>query len=204
MEVDAAKETDSPPSEDTFEASRVPKSVVTDYRAMYAHGIHFRILSAEEDEITCDSGIAACVWQQDRGANSLSSAHLTRKPYFGWIKEILELDYKSHCCVVLVCSWIYVDVVENSNKIVRDRYGFVLGNFTSPIPLGPASFAFPTQCKQVFFYNDSSWNSSRGGDWKVIIGTQVRERRVAEEDSRPDIAIMKVGWDSKHEGLQAP
>jgi hypothetical protein len=89
----------------------------------------------------------------------------------------------------------------NNKKIVMDRYGFFLGNFRLPIPLGPLSFAFPTQCKQVFFSNDETWNSKRGGDWKVIIGSEVRGRRVAQDNRTPDIEILKPGRDADYEGL---
>lgn len=50
LEIDRAKQTDNPPSKDTFEASRVPELVAIAYRAMYAHGIYFRVLSAEDDK----------------------------------------------------------------------------------------------------------------------------------------------------------
>jgi hypothetical protein len=30
--------------------------------------------------------------------------------------------------------------------------------------VGPKSFAFPTQCQQVFFSDDENWNDERGGD----------------------------------------
>jgi hypothetical protein len=51
-----------------------------------------------------------------------------------------------------------------------------LENFNSTMPVGPKSFAFPTQCQQVFFSSDENWNVERGGDWKVICGTEVRGR----------------------------
>jgi hypothetical protein len=54
--------------------------VATTFCALYAHKIHFRVLIEKEDKI---SGIAAFVWQQDRGANSISTVDLIEKPYIG-------------------------------------------------------------------------------------------------------------------------
>jgi hypothetical protein len=70
--------------------------------------------------------------------------------YAGWIEEILELNYRSHCCIVLLCSWIPAKVVPGNTKILQDKYGFAVGNFVRTMPPGLDSFAFSTQCKQVF------------------------------------------------------
>jgi hypothetical protein len=53
---------------------------------------------------TCNSGVAACIWQRDNRPNLVPSGALISKAYVGWIKEILELNYRSHYCIVLVCS----------------------------------------------------------------------------------------------------
>jgi hypothetical protein len=80
MEIDRAMQTNSPPSEDTFKVSRVPESLAIGYCAMYAHGIHFRILSAEEVKFTYNNEVAACIWQRNRRAHLVFSANLTKKP----------------------------------------------------------------------------------------------------------------------------
>jgi hypothetical protein len=49
------------PTQEELEESTLPEKVATSYRAMYAHGMHLRIRSAEEEKVTCDSGVAAAV-----------------------------------------------------------------------------------------------------------------------------------------------
>jgi hypothetical protein len=59
--VGKAANTTNKPSEDEFEESRLPEKVGTTYRAMYVHGMHLRVKSAEDKKVTCDSGVAAGV-----------------------------------------------------------------------------------------------------------------------------------------------
>jgi hypothetical protein len=123
--------------------------------------------------------------------------------YAGWIEEILELNYRSHCCIVLLCSWIPAKVVLGNTKILQNKYGFAVGNFVRTMPPSPESFAFPTHCKQVFFSNDEKLNEARGGDWKVILGTTVRGRRnETQPTSGPDIEVLASRRDEEFEGLR--
>jgi hypothetical protein len=79
-----------------------------------------------------------------RSEGSWRVGELEGMKYVGWIEEILELDYKSHCCIVLLCSWIPAKVVPANMKMVKDKYGFAIGNFDRTMPPGPDSFTFPT------------------------------------------------------------
>jgi hypothetical protein len=162
------------PTRDVYEASRLPEKMATGYRAMYARGMHLRI--RELDKVTFDSGVAAAVWERIRSTDTNAMDKVDSAEYVGSVEEILELNYCSHCCVVLLCSWIPGTQGIRNAKVERDRYGFLLENFNSTMPVGPKSFAFPTQCQQVFFSSDENWNVERGGDWKVICGTEVRGR----------------------------
>ena len=42
-EVGKAMQTDDKPTNDVFQASKLPERMATGYRAMYAHGMHLRI-----------------------------------------------------------------------------------------------------------------------------------------------------------------
>jgi len=185
-----------------MEASKLPEKVATAYRAMYAHGMHLRVQSAEEDKITCDSGIAASVFRYSKGTSSNDLGHWQSEEYVGWIQEILELDYRSHCCIVLVCSWVPAKLGASNANVVHDKYGFVVANFSNPLVLGPNSFAFPTQCQQVFFSDDIERRNGSGGDWKVVCGTEVRGRRVDCRDGKPFIEMLAPGRDSDFVGLR--
>jgi hypothetical protein len=122
--------------------------------------------------------------------------------YVGWVEEILELNYRSHYCIVLVCSWIPRAQNIRHPKLERDRYGFVLGNFGTTMVVGPKSFAFPTQCQQLFFSNDEKWNEEQGGDWKVISRTDVRSRGGNLDMYQPDIEMLALDRDVDFEGFQ--
>jgi hypothetical protein len=103
---------------------------------------------------------------------------------------------------VLVCSWIPGDISGQNARIVRDKYGFTVGNFVHTMPLGPDSFTFPMQCIQVFYSNDKQRNDQMGGNWKVICSTDVRGRRGDVSIGRLEIAFLKAGKDSDFEGLR--
>ena len=201
-EVGKAYNLDDKPTVDVYEGSRLPNVMATGYRAMYAHGMHLRIRGAEVEKVTCDSGVAAAIYERRRSRDAESMDDVFTNEYVGWVEEIIELNYRSHCCVVLLCSWIPGSQNIRNAKVERDRYGFLVGNFSRPLPAGPKSFAFPTQCQQVFFSNDENCNAERGGDWKVICGTDVRGRRGHLEMYRPDIEMLGLGKDEDFDGLR--
>jgi hypothetical protein len=91
-------------SMDVKESSKLHEVDATTYRHMYAHGLHLRIKDSEEEKMTCDSVVAAAVWKKRTGREFQDVGEIETKEFVGWIQEILELDYRSHCCIVLVCS----------------------------------------------------------------------------------------------------
>jgi hypothetical protein len=121
--------------------------------------------------------------------------------YVGWLEEILELNYRTYC--VLLYSWVSAKVDDVNSKVHRDRYGFALANMESAnSESGPHTFAFPTQCWQVFFSNDKKFTEVHGGDWKVVCGTDIRGRQGDWHNQRPDVEILEPGRDLDFPGLQ--
>jgi hypothetical protein len=202
VEVGEVAEGPNEPDTDVMEASKLPEIVATAYHAMYTYGMHLRIKTTEEEKLCCHSAIAASVWRRNRAIEGFHSGSLESMEYVGWIEEILELNYRSHCCIVLLCSWIPTELHQANSKVVRDRYGFAVGNFQLTIPLGPHSFAFPTQCRQVFFSDDPTFNRNTGREWKVICNTDVRGHQGGASTMRVDIGFQNPGRDSDFEGLQ--
>jgi hypothetical protein len=201
--VATACDSSSKPSEDVIQASKLPESRATAYRAMYANGMHLMIRTAEEDKVTCDSAIAAVVWKRVQGTNNDDGAPLDKMEYVGSVEEILELNYRTNCVIVLICSWVSAKLDDVNPKVRRDRYRFALANMqTANSEPGPNTFAFPTQCRHVFFSTDRKFTSTHGGDWKVVCGTDVRGRRGDWQNVRPDIEILDVGRDADYEGLK--
>ena len=127
-EVSATAESLFKPSADVVQASHLPKICATRYKHMYAQGMHFRIKDAEEDKVTCDSAVVASVSKKITRRESVNLGKIETVEYVGWIQEILELNYRSHCCIVLLCSWVPARIEASNPKIIRDRYGFALAN----------------------------------------------------------------------------
>jgi hypothetical protein len=150
---EAANSVDKPNQEE-FEESKLPERMGTAYRAMYAHGMHLRIRSTEEEKVTCDSGVAAVVLRRRRGRVGERTGEVEKMEYVGWIEETLELKYRNHYYIVLVCAWIPGRTTGLNPKVVHDQYGIMVGNFNQTMPLGSESFTFPTQCIQVFYSDD--------------------------------------------------
>jgi hypothetical protein len=200
--VSAAADSENKPPTDVVEASHLPEIRATGYRHMYAHGMHFYIKDAEEEKITCDSAVAASISRRKSRREFLNSGEMEMMEYVGWIQEILELDYRSHCYIVLLYSWIPAKLEASNPKVVQDRYGYALANLQSPMTLGQNSFAFPTQCQQVFFSDDVEYSGLHGVDWKVVCGTTVRGRRGESDYERPEIDILNPGRAVDWEGLR--
>jgi len=89
-----------------------------------------------------------------------------------------------------------------NGKVICDKYVFTLANFSNPLPRSPISFAFPTQCQQVFFSDKEEQTRRNGGDWKVVCGTEVRGHHRDVQMGRQEIAILARGRDTHFKGLK--
>jgi hypothetical protein len=112
---------------------------------MYARGMHPRVQSTEEENVTCDSRIASSDLRDAHGRGNENPGLFEATEYIGWIEEILELEYRSHYCVVLVCSWVRAYPKREGASVIYDKYGFTLGTFERTMLLEEESFAFPGQ-----------------------------------------------------------
>jgi hypothetical protein len=170
---------------DVLESSRLPQRRATAYRAMWAHGMHFRVRSSEEQRVTADSGVAATFERHEPNA---AEGCVMKTEFVGNVEEILELDYQNHCVVVLLCNWVKANYNRPSPTIIRDDLGFTVANFNNMMELGKESFAFPIHCQQVFFSDDPT----REG-WKVVCCTDVRGCRGDLRFAPADIKFLAVG-----------
>jgi hypothetical protein len=117
--------------------------------------------------------------------------------YVGWLDEILELDYRGHCVIVLLCSWIKSRKDGVNASVKRDEYGFIVAKIpTGQIPVGPDSFAFPINVQQVFFADNDSHRN-----WKVVCRVDVRSRRSALQFAIDDSDVLHIGRDADFVGL---
>jgi hypothetical protein len=71
---------------------------------MKAYGMHLRCWGVEEHMSASDSGVAAAFECVHRGSSNDPTQVVRKEEHLGWIEEILELNYREHCIVVLACN----------------------------------------------------------------------------------------------------
>jgi hypothetical protein len=179
--------------------ARGPMNVAAAYKSMYAFGNHFRVLSSETPLKTCDSGVAATFRQVCR--NGIRDANQTNADveYVGHIEEILELNYRRHCLVVLVCDFVKANYVGENATIKKDKWGFTLANYDRRFGrICRDSFTFPRHCEQVFYSN-----ARESPGWRVVLRKEVRGRRVVpNNESETEPELFQMGQDEDFEGLR--
>lgn len=182
-----------------LDTARGPLEVATAYRSMYTYGNHFRIRSSEQSLQTADSGVAATFRQVCRNGLSDGNAVDADVEYVGHIEEILELNYRRHCIVVLVCDFVKANYAGENATIVKDKWGFTLANYARrPGIVCRDSFAFPKHCDQVFYAE-----AREAPGWKVVLRKEVRGRRVLPSTGEDrETELFNMGDDEDFEGLR--
>lgn len=172
------------------DTARGPLNVAAAYKSMYAFGNHYRVLSSERPLRTCDSGVAATFKQVCRNGRRDNNQVNADVEYVGHIEEILELNYRRHCLVVLVCDFVRANYAGGNGTIKRDRWGFTLANYDRRYAtICRDSFAFPKHCEQVFF---SEARESPG--WRVVLRKEVRGRRILpNNEDDEDAELFQMG-----------
>lgn len=99
------------------DTARGPLNVAAAYKSMYAFGNHFRVLSSERSRKTCDSGVAATFSQVCRNREHDGNQVNADVEYVGHIEEIIELNYRGHCLVVLVCDFVRPIIGERMRQL---------------------------------------------------------------------------------------
>jgi len=168
------------------------------YKGMYAYGNHYRVLSSEQSLRTANSGMAATFRQVCRNGIRDANQVNANVEYVGHIQEILELNYRQHCLVVLVCNFVKANYIGQNETIKKDRWGFTLANYTRRhVCISRDTFAFPIHCEQVF-YSDAT----EAPGWRVILRKEVRGRRVLPNDSEDaEAELFQMGDDEDFDGL---
>lgn len=183
---------------DILQYSQPPERYATSHRHMYACGMHLRVRSSEGGLVTRDSGVVASFTRQLRWGLVGGRPIERTDDYVGYVEEILELDYRSHCTTVLLCDWVSNSRDVRHPNVRRDKYGFTVANFNHMDgKVHDDSFAFPLHCEQVFFSDDPS---KRG--WKVVCRTDVRGRRKPLHVRHATNGLTNVGQDVLFAGLQ--
>ena len=119
--------------------------------------------------------------------------------YIGHIEEILELNYRRHCVVVLVCDFVKANYVGENATIKKDKWGFTIANYSRrPSIVCQDLFAFPRHCEQVFYSEATELPG-----WRVVLRKEVRGKRVLPgEEDKAEQFIFAMGEDENFEGLR--
>jgi hypothetical protein len=118
---------------------------------MWAFGNHIRVANVETHLKTCDSGDTATFRRPCRAGLRDPNPVVADVEYVDNVQEIVELNYSGLCVVVLMCSWIKANYTGQEAMVKMDKWGFILANFESIIPLGPESFVLPMHVDQVLY-----------------------------------------------------
>lgn len=175
-----------------------PLPIATAYKSMYAFGNHYRVLSSERLlGKTSDTSVAATFTQVCKYGTRDNNQVNANVEYVGNIEEILELNYRRHCLVVLVCDFVKANYVGENVIAKKDKWGFTLANYNRRFGrICRDSFAFPWHCEQVFYSN-----AREALGWKIVLRKEVRGRRVLlTNEISEEPPLFQMGRDEDFEG----
>lgn len=117
--------------------------------------------------------------------------------FVGHIEEILELNYRIHCLVVLVCDFVRSNYRGENATIKKDQWGFTLANYRRRFGnICQDSFAFSCHCEQIFYLE-----ATESPGWRVVLKKDVRGRRVVLDDGEDvDAELFCMGEDEEFAG----
>lgn len=181
-----------------LDTARGPLPVACAYKGMYSYGNHYRVLSSEQSLKTTDSGVAATFKQLCRNGIRDTNQVNADIEYVGHIEEILELNYRRHCLVVLVCDFVKANYRGKNATIKKDKWGFTLANYRRRYGnICRDSFAFPIHCEQVFYVE-----ATEAPGWRVVLRKEVKGRRVLPNEGEDvEVELFQMGNDNDFDGL---
>ena len=184
---------------DIVDTARGPLHVATTYKSMHAYGNYYRVCSSEQALRTTDSGMAATFRQVCRNGIRDSNQVNADMKYVGHIEEILELNYRRHCLVVLVCDFVKANYVGENATIKKDKWGFTLANYRRRYGnICCDSFAFLVHCEQMFYFE-----ATKAPGWRVVLRKEVRGKRVLPNNGEDvEAQLFEMGADEDFHGLR--
>ena len=103
----------------------------------------------DKKRVTFDSGVMAKFEQASRRRATDQNIVIAEMQYFGLLKEIINVDYRSFTMLIFDVQWFKV-IMEGSNATVRrDVSGFIEVDSTKPWSDLRDTFVLPEHCEQV-------------------------------------------------------
>ena len=158
--------------EDLYYISRPPTWIALNYKAMWAYGNHFRVVSdISEARVTYDARL--CAWFPCPAVEG--SSKTVDVEYVGELTHILHLSYSTRVPVVLLKGrWVRPPQQGRHPSMVQDEDGFTLANFKQLAPIDKDPYVWPEAVRQAYFLHHHGRNSG----WRVVVRTDPRSRRV--------------------------
>lgn len=121
------------------------------YTAAWSRGRHFRVEHIDKKRVTFDSGVMAKFEQSSRRRATDPNIVITEMQYFGLLKEIISVDYRSFHMLLFDVQWFKVIMTGSNATVRRDVSGFLEVDSTKLWNDLQDTFVLPEHCEQVCF-----------------------------------------------------
>jgi hypothetical protein len=173
LQVEGLVESGVEVSEEIIILANEPFMVATMYSSYTINGLKFHTSSYDEGRPVQNSGVAL-VAQTSCFENGNNAAPVVRnKTYYGIIKEIIELNYRSKGNIVLFkCDWVDNRIPDKWVK--TDKFGITLVNFKHLFNTGERlvdePYILASQAIQVYYVKDPIEI-----DWCAVVQSKPRD-----------------------------
>lgn len=154
-------------SDDFLALARGPSRWAKRWTKYIMNGFRFNVKSVD-DGTTQNSGVFVEMETDSFATANDPNPKSGMVEYYGVLKDIIELDYRSDRKVVLFdCDWVNGSLRRSGIK--KDDFGFTLVNFERLLP-PTDTLVFGSQAQQVFYVNDPITK-----EWQVAVRTTPRD-----------------------------
>ena len=165
-----------------------PKFEAISYSSYAINGYVFCTADSEISKTTQNSGVSMKAVTKFRSSVNNTNFVSEEVPYYGIVKQILELDYHDFKVVVFNCDWVRI---ENTNSIRVDpetnlRY-VNLERLMRTTKESDEPFILASQASQVFYCKDQSRPTD---EWHVVLDAPKRLNQ--DMDSYEDPLVFEA------------
>ena len=165
-----------------------PKFEAISYSSYAINGYVFCTADSEISKTTQNSGVSMKAVTKFRSSVNDTNFVSEEVPYYGIVKQILELDYHDFKVVVFNCDWVRI---ENTNSIRVDpetnlRY-VNLERLMRTTKESDEPFILASQASQVFYCKDQSRPTD---EWHVVLDAPKRLNQ--DMDSYEDPLVFEA------------
>lgn len=166
-----------------------PLPIVRKYNACIANGFRFFTREVECRRVTQNSGVVLSAQTSSFSSSKDKNPIHAEIIYYGFINEIVELDYYGECKILLFkCDWIDV------NRGIKNERKFTLVNPSCRLKTTDP-FVLASQVQQVWYVEDP-----KESGWYVVRKTKPRDFFDMQDDIEEDHEDL-IDIDPMHSGV---